>query len=618
MNGGQRTELRVALVNMPFGAVERPAIGLTQLAAVCRERFGAKVQVDLHYLNNDFARNLGADVYGDLASGPYYTTGLGDWLFRHIAFPDEPDNLDSYLRRYFPSPRFHGSIASDGNSFRNWIVRCQEAFERLLTSGIDERGLDHYDIVGLTSAFAQTGACLALARLLKKRRSELVTVMGGANCEGAMGAAIARNAKQLDFVFSGTALSSFPEFLERYQNGEPAQGRIISGPERPISKPVPDLDYDSYLEAFDREIRGLGLEPCLLFETSRGCWWGEISQCTFCGLNGMTMAYRQMEADQAVHTVRQLFSYRPRCTSLMSVDNIMPRGFVRDVVPRLHTPPDTTIFYEVKANLTRADLTTLGSAGFREIQPGIESLSTEHLRLMRKGTTSFRNIQLLANCGELGISVLWNLLVGFPRETERPYKLYETALPRLFHLQPPSGIYPLRFDRFSPYFEEAEEYDLKLAPADFYRFIYPYSEESLADQAYYFADTSPKAEYRTHLVRWLPCLRKIISAWQAAWQADSRPELTAHEDADDIWITDTRAGARSYMLSDAEAVVLRACKSPVSVAALRKAATESGGPCGDQVLDQLRRSGLIFEDSDHAMSLVKLPGSSPAEEVCQD
>ena len=46
------------------------------------------------------------------------------------------------------------------------------------------------------------------------------------------------------------------------------------------------------------------------------------------------------------------------------------------------------VFYETKANLTKDQLRALREAGIGTIQPGIESLSTDVLRTMRKGTTA--------------------------------------------------------------------------------------------------------------------------------------------------------------------------------------------------------------------------------------
>ena len=56
---------------------------------------------------------------------------------------------------------------------------------------IDLYRLDTFPIVGLTSMFVQNMACIAMARRLKQRRPEIVTIMGGANCEAPMGSVLA-------------------------------------------------------------------------------------------------------------------------------------------------------------------------------------------------------------------------------------------------------------------------------------------------------------------------------------------------------------------------------------------------------------------------------------------
>jgi hypothetical protein len=59
------------------------------------------------------------------------------------------------------------------------------------------------------------------------------------------------------------------------------------------------------------------------------------------------------------------------------------------------------LFYEVKANLSHQQLELLARAGVRWVQPGIESLHTEVLRLMDKGVAGWQNIQLLKWTAEL-------------------------------------------------------------------------------------------------------------------------------------------------------------------------------------------------------------------------
>ena len=63
----------------------------------------------------------------------------------------------------------------------------------------------------------------------------------------------------------------------------------------------------------------------------------------------------------------------------------------------------------------------MAQAGVTKIQPGIESLSSNVLRLMRKGVRAIQNVNLLRWAQYYDIDVAWNLLWGFPGETEQDY-----------------------------------------------------------------------------------------------------------------------------------------------------------------------------------------------------
>ena len=112
------------------------------------------------------------------------------------------------------------------------------------------------DIVGFTTMFAQNTASFALARLIKKSNPAVTTLIGGANCESPMGEEIARHVPAIDYVFSGPALRSFPDFLERRLAGDAdgcnhirgvfsrstvdsLQKHEVVGQEMPIEVPVP-------------------------------------------------------------------------------------------------------------------------------------------------------------------------------------------------------------------------------------------------------------------------------------------------------------------------------------------------------------------------------------------
>jgi hypothetical protein len=81
--------------------------------------------------------------------------------------------------------------------------------------------------------------------------------------------------------------------------------------------------------------RALGDRPPLLLpETARGCWWGEKHHCTFCGLNGATMAFRKKSPDRVLSELVEL-SGKHRLLRFQTVDNIIAMSYFRDVLPRI-------------------------------------------------------------------------------------------------------------------------------------------------------------------------------------------------------------------------------------------------------------------------------------------
>ncbi len=106
---------------------------------------------------------------------------------------------------------------------------------------------------------------------------------------------------------------------------------------------------------------------------------------------------------------------------------------------------------------------------------------------MRKGTTGLRNVQLLKWCREYRIAVDWNLLYGFPGETDADYEAITAMLPRIRHLQLPGACGPIRLDRFSPYFQQPEQFGITdVRPMPVYRFLYPIEGLQHERIAYYF------------------------------------------------------------------------------------------------------------------------------------
>ncbi len=607
----------VALVNVPFAGVERPAISLAQLRTVV-QRQNPQVVPQVFYLNLDFAKHLGLDNYQLIANQmEALVSGLGEWFFRPAAFPDQRDNSELYLQRYLRP------FGAQQETLLKMFRDVRPTVTKFLDATIDRYELDQYRIVGATSTFQQNVASFALARRIKQRNPGVVTVMGGANCEAPMGGIIAKNVDVVDFVFSGPALANFPEFVARVLAGDvqkchdmkgvfskqriERQGNLAKefGDELPIDVEVP-VDYDDYFAALDASLPSAGVPVSLLFETSRGCWWGAKAHCTFCGLNGATMAYRGMTPAKARQHLDHLFTkYGDKVARFEAVDNIMSKEYLTDVFPHLRAPKP--VFYEVKADLSSRDMEVLAQAGVRQIQPGIEALATSTLKLMRKGTSAFQNIRFLQGCLVNGIAPMWNLLVGFPGETGETYAKYVADLPSLVHLPPPSGAYPVRFDRFSPYFNSAKEYGLTLKPYDFYEMIYPFPRADLDDFAYYFMDTNFKAPYFTEMVRWLGKVREPIAEWRRRWMPGPdvpRPRLTFEGRGTSKVVFDSRSGTPVEHRLDA--TTLRVLEAVTEARRIAVVATELQLPQSEVMnhLDRLAELRLVFREGDQYISLV--------------
>jgi magnesium-protoporphyrin IX monomethyl ester (oxidative) cyclase len=578
----------------------------------------------------DVARRFGTGLYSFIATSyEALNCGLGEWIFRKAAFPELEDNADEYFERFL---RGGGDVAT---VWRTLLAR-RDVIDACIDDLIAEQRLAEADVVGFTSMFTQTCASIAIARRIKAKNPSVVTVIGGANCETPMGEPLARHVDAIDYVFSGPALVSFPEFIgclleDRLDDCEAIDG-VMPASHRGAGRRQPTadeagatacashatigreldidhdiaLDYTTFLGAYDASFP-TGDAPTLFLETSRGCWWGEKAHCTFCGLNGTNMRYRAMRPSRALEQFAELFRHADRVHRLQVVDNILPRNYLTDVLPFLDTPETMHIFYEVKADLSPDDLRTLARARVQHVQPGIESLATSTLQLMRKGTTAHQNVAFLKACAVNGITPSWNFLVGFPGEHESVYASYLDEIPRLVHLPPPEGIYPVRFDRYSPYFTRADQYGLALTPLDFYRLVYPFPESSLHDLAYYFADRTEDPPYAAAVMRWIDRLRARVEAWRGAWNATSqttRPVLQFDGPESSV-VVDSRAGSivkhdvgelgRSVLLC------LTKGRRGDDVATMLPYADPADV---HGTIERLRELGLLFEEQGRLLSLV--------------
>src|SRR5262249_46486845 len=142
----------------------------------------------------------------------------------------------------------------------------------------------------------------------------------------------------------------------------------------------------------------------LTVQAARGCWWGQRSHCTFCGLNGESMEFRHKSWRRVVDETDELIA-RHGSIPLQFADDLVALSYFEDLFPHWAGRGNATSkLFEIKSNLKRSQLALLKQAGVDIVQPGIESLADGTLRVMRKGVSAAQNLAVIRWCKELGIN----------------------------------------------------------------------------------------------------------------------------------------------------------------------------------------------------------------------
>lgn len=599
-----------------------PSIQLATIEAALRK---AGLEADVLELFLDYAALLTVPFYQKLASRSGF---IEEWVFaRHYYGPETGEDLTGFLRS---GPHFGVDEATLHELSHKAGVFLDQTVARI--------DWNQYDVVGISLTISQLGSSMALARRLKLAYPHLRIVFGGTACAGPTGDTLLRICPYVDVVVRVEGEDVFPELVERLRSGRPIDdlhgisyregGAVRGTPTGALYQSRagrPHLRYDGYFQ----RLANLGLtnevEVWLPFESSRGCWWGEKSHCTFCGLHEIMRA-REWDADVVFDELKD-WADRYGVTRFFSVDLILPRKYYETFLAHLEKEDlGWTLFYEIKANVKRAAVERLAGAGVRWIQPGIESLDREVLKLMRKGVRPIDNIQLLKWCQELGIAVNWNVIIGTPGENPSAYPVMAERMRQLFHLPPPICFLEFEMHRFSPYHNDPAQFGIgNVRPHATYRHIFPVPEEDLQNLVYRFEyDIEGRAEPPSVYAK--PVM-DAIHAWQDAYRRGASLNLRTRADGG-TEIEDRRYGpGRTYSLDADETVLYGFLDRSVQEGTLEHsfgqthpatlARLEARGGLGS-LLDRWEADGLVMREGDQIVSLAVNDRPHPAAQATRD
>jgi ribosomal peptide maturation radical SAM protein 1 len=598
----------------------RPSIQLGLLKSLTA-RCGFPVRT-LH-ANLDFAARIGVDYYQRLCD--HRGTMVGDWLFSLEAFRDTAPDPDAHMLEELADD-LSGLGVSEKELSEELSQTRDGVVPAYLDALVDSYPWEDVAVVGFTSTFQQNAASFALARRLKQRYSHIVTIFGGANFDGEMGPELVRTVDCIDAAIIGEGDEAFPRLLSTLADGGdldtvPSLARrvgeeVMVTPPLPLADRLDDLPPPDYEEYFEHA-EDLGVLPrtghrsvWLPIETARGCWWGEKHHCTFCGLNGSAIRFRSKSPERVLDELA-MQARRYRTFRFEAVDNILDMAYLRKLFPLLaESETGYQIFYEVKANLNREQLKLMAQAGVTHIQPGIESLSSNVLLLMRKGVRASQNVNLLRWAQHHNIRVDWNLLWGFPGETEQDYAEQAAVIPHLLHLPPPSTADRIWLERFSPLFTEHAACQFRSkAPERSYRYVYP-SDVDLDLVAYFFdyelEGGLPDSSYAA--------VRSAAADWSNSWLGDERPVLKYWSAPHFVQVYDERQRGQggTYTFEDTLADLYLACSNrPITAAAVRRQLDLNlPAEAIQEIFCEFEQRGLMFLDGQLALALA-VPAVGP-------
>jgi ribosomal peptide maturation radical SAM protein 1 len=608
-------EVTVRFVAAPFLPEHQPALGVSSLCSVLTAH---GITADIRYLNIAYAKSIGDDIhkYITIANPPNFL--LGEMVFAEAVWGRDDKAWDLYLDRFLQAweePAYLGRRPQNLKALLAHVLELRRAAPTVVQTWAKEILDGNPRIVGFTTTFQQNMASIAIAKELRRLTSpaELAIIFGGANCEDEMGQAIAEHFPFVDYVLSGEGENAIVDLTRQIlKEDSSGEARTNTGPRWSTGRMVSSMDdlplpdFSDYFEAVKGS--GIGVTANLVAESSRGCWWGMKSHCTFCGLNGQTMQYRSKQPDRFADELKFLSKqYGPTYFSM--ADNILDMKYVRTLFPRLAgTDEAITFFYEVKANLRRDHLELMAAGGIVRLQPGIESLSTNVLRLMGKGTSKLQNVQLLKWCQEYGIDVAWNLLYGFPGEDPEEYGRIAKLIPLLTHLQPPMGSGPVRIDRFSPYWHSPDRFGLSNL-RQFWSYDFVYSGIPEVDRigfAYYFDFDHPTLG---DPVRYCRDMLEALDCWRTA---SPNAMLELRRDQEVLVVSDRRSRnmTSDVRISALELLVLQHFDSHSSRAKCFEEMTCEIGSTGiskddfESIVDSFLDRDWLIAEGDQLLSLV--------------
>ncbi len=604
---------KLLLVSAPWPLYSRPSIQIGTLKAFLRKKF-PDLKVDAHHFYLKVAEAIGYRRYQAISE----RTWLAESVYAALLYPERMDTVENFFYRQAKGKPLLQKIV-----FKNLASQVREVSEAFI-HGVD---WGDYVLAGFSICLCQLTASLYFIREVKKRFPNLLIVVGGSMFTGDATRNLFKTFPEINVVVNGEGelpLSRLVSDLRKSRSfGEMAHVKGIVTPESTENKAsaffnqmtdLSDLsppDYDDYFDLLQSFSPEKTFFPTLPMEMSRGCWWhrpledGKSTGCAFCNLNLQWEGYRAKKTMQTVSEIDHLTT-KYKTLSVAFMDNLLPLKTSKDIFTRIgKLKKDLLLFGEIRATTPRHILADMRIAGMKEVQIGIEALSTRLLRKLNKGTTAIQNIEIMKHCETLGISNSSNLILCFPgsdqKDVDETLRNLEFTLP----------YRPLKMVYFwlglgSPVWRHPENFGIK---AVFnhrnYAGIFPLE----IFKSMQFAIQSYRGDLGHQRKLWTP-VKKKLKAWKKTYdelrQGSRHENLLSFSDGRDFLIIRqkrTQDGHLTHRLEGTSRAIYLFCQEHRSLKRILERFTAVGS---DQVVPFLRMmvdKKLMFEENNKYLSL---------------
>ncbi len=403
----------------------------------------------------------------------------------------------------------------------------------------------------------------ALLNSIKKSIPNIIVIAGGSNCTPEFSEKLISLIPEIDYVIcdetydTTVALikhllfgSSLSENIKRFisHKGEFA----VATNKIKTLEPLPCPDFDDFMSEVNHN--HLCIENIILpYEISRGCWWGEKKPCAMCGYFDNQKCFLIKSVEKVNYEITYLMS-KYNVSYFRLTDLVEPhRKYLQDL-KNIKFSNNVNLFWELRPNITTSDVALLRSLGLFYAQIGLESLSTEQLRYINKGTTAINNIFCLINLYTYKIHCVWNFLYGFEGDKKSWYEDAIAIMPLLYHLQPPDPR-QVWINKCSTIYESIDK--TKLSPIGNNLFYQNLTE----DFNVFFKSPLPPNMTQTYIK-----LNQAINQWKDAFKAGySLYEDTENSNANELVIVREYKEKQIYRLTGVDRLVYFYFYSPHSL-----------------------------------------------------